>query len=156
LASVWSSDLSAESNSYYANSPVNLPGSTMIRLPSAQARIFESFSHAIRTQCSSFLAVPAMNSFYFWTGESLPTDWFNVWFYTGDAALQKQIAHHIESQGGSRFCVVDSPMWSAFWAQGHALPQLPLARFVERFRREHGPPQVFSDYRLFVSHGAAP
>jgi len=160
LVYVWFNDLSIETKAYYANTPVTLPGSDMIRLPSAQGATFESLTRAIRAQCSSFLAVPAINSFYFWTGKSLPTDWFNVWFYTEDVPTQQQIVRSLEGQDRSRFCIVDSPTWSAFWAQGHVFPQLPLVRFMERFRQENSPPELFSYdgvvvYRIFVSHPAA-
>ena len=151
LSWVFVGNLSVESSDYYSRTPVTLPGSDLIRLPVHLATALESLSHAISAQCSSFVTFPDLNSFYFWTGESPPTDWFNVWFYTLDAHLQKQIARNIEGPDRSRFCVVDSPRWSRYWAQGHVLPQLPLAREVEKFRREHSPPELFGGYRLFVS-----
>ncbi len=155
FAYVFHNDLSIEKHTYYANTSVSLPGSDMIRLPAHQAETFESLSHAIRAQCSSFLAVPAINSLYFWTGETLPTDWFNVWFYTRDVPTQKQIVRRLEGQDRSWFCVVDSPTWTAFWAQGQVFPQLPLVRFMERFRHQNAPPELFGAYRIFVSHPAA-
>jgi hypothetical protein len=151
LGWVFVGNLSKESSLYHSRTPLTLPGSDLIRLPARQATTLESLSHAISAQCSSFVTFPDLNSFYFWSGESPPTDWFNVWFYTLDGHLQKQIAHSIEGPDRSRFCVVDSPYWSARWAQRHVLPQLPLAREVERFRREHSPPELFDGYRLFVS-----
>jgi hypothetical protein len=127
----------------------------MIRVRWAQAVGLESLTKAIRAECSSFLTLPALNSLYLWTGESLPPDWFNTWFLTSDLAQQKLIANRIEGQDRSRFCVVDNPRWAAFWANGHLLPQLPLLRLLETFRQESSAPQVFYGYRLFVSPGSA-
>jgi len=153
LVWVFVGNVSLETSSYRANTPVTLLGSDMIRLPAGQARTLESLSQAIRTNCSTFVAVPALDSLYFWTDENPPANWFNVWFYTLDRPLQKQIVHNLEGRAASRFCVVDNPYWASFWAQGHVLPQLPLARLAERFRRENGPPMLFDGYQLFVSHG---
>ncbi len=158
LGWVFGGNLSWEANGYHADSPVTLAGSNMIRLPAGQIFNLEFLSAAIRAQCSTFVTVPAMNSLYFWTGESPPaTNWTNTWFDTSDGPLQKQVLNRIKGQDGSRFCVVDNPKWTYFWYQGHVIPQLPLARLVERFRREHGPPEPFGGYYdLFVSHGSAP
>lgn len=156
LASVWFRDLSTETNGYEANTPVTLLGSNMIHLPVAQAENLETLSKAIRTQCSSFVTLPDMNSLYLWTGENPPTNWYNVWFYTVDVSLQKELVHQVEGQDRSRFCVVYNPTWWAFWAQGHVLPQLPFARFVERFEKEHGPPTLFGAYQLYKSSRATP
>ncbi len=155
FASVYVGDRSVVAKDYDTATPLRLPGSDKIRLPASQTHSLEALSDAIRAHCSAFLTLPALDSLYFWTGESPPTNWFNTYFYTGDAPRQKQIVRTIERHDQSRFCVVDNPTWTAFWAQGHILPQLPLARLVERFERNNNPPMVFDGYRLFVSHGAA-
>ena len=155
FAWVFADDLSVGASGYNASKPLALQGSDLIHLPAAQAETLQSMSRAIRMNCSTLVVFPALDSFYFWTGEEPTAPWFNTYFYTGDARLQKQIARHIEAQNQSRFCVVDNPSWVAFWAQGHVLPQLPMARLVERFERHNGPPQSFNGYRLFVSRSAS-
>ena len=155
FASVFVADQSYEASTYHAGTPLQLPGSSLIRLPVAQVAPLESLSHAIRAQCSTFLTMPTLNSLYFWTEERPPTTWYNQWFFTLDTAQQAQVIQLVKGPDRSRFCVVDNQYWSAFWDQGHAIPQLPLARLVEKFMREHGSPQVFDGYQLFVSHGAA-
>jgi hypothetical protein len=155
LASVFVGNLSDEANLYYANTAVTLPASHLVRLPAAQAENLESLTQAIRSQCSSFLALPALNSLYLWTGESLPPNWFNTWFYTSDRPQQSQIVDNIKRQGTSQFCVVYSAQWWAFWTQGHNPPQFPLIRLVEKFERENNHPQLFDGYELFVSNRKA-
>jgi hypothetical protein len=155
LASVFVRDLSAEARAYHAETPLTMPGSNMIHLPTTQAQALELVSHAIHTQCSTFLTLPAMDSLYFWSGESAPPNWFNVWFYTGDASQQRQIVHRIERQDRSRFCVVENTYWLSFW-KGHVVPQLPMARLVETFRRQNSPPELVDGYQIFKTHRAAP
>jgi hypothetical protein len=97
-----------------------------------------------------------MNSLYFWSEEGPPTDWFNVWFYTGDRRLQQRIVDAVNGQPRSRFCVVDNAEGLSTW-KGLVVPQLPLVRFEESLRREHGPFEVIGGpdgFQLFVSHGA--
>jgi hypothetical protein len=156
LAWIFAGNLSTESSSYRANTRLTLAGSDMIRLPAGQADTLELLSRAIRAQCSTFVTLPALDSLYLWTGERPPTGGNGTWFYSLDARQQKQIVDRIEGRDGSRFCVVDNPFWTSFWTQGHVLPQLPLARLVERSRREYSPPQVFNGYRLFVARGVVP
>jgi hypothetical protein len=150
-------EMSAEASSYQANTQITLPGSGMIRLPATQAEPLELISRAIRAQCSTFVTLPATNSLYFWTEEGPPTDWFNVWFYTGDRTLQRQIVDAIDRPDRSRFCVVDNADALLSW-KGLVVPQLPLVQLEERLRREDSPPQRFGmvnspyGYQLFVSH----
>ena len=109
----------------------------------------------IHTQCSFFVTLPAMNSLYFWSGEEAPPDWTNTWFYTSNTAQQQELIKQITGNDRSRFCVVDNQTWLSFWYQGHAIPQLPLARLVEKFRQDNSPPTIFGSYRLFVAHNVA-
>ncbi len=151
LASFWHGDLAIDSREYHANTPLRLPGSHLIRIPYSQAATLSTLTQAIRMQCSTFVAVPEMNSFYFWTGESPPTDdWLNSWFYLAGARLQTQVVHRIEGQDRSRFCVLVNPTLWADWDQGHPVPQLPLAQLVERFKQQNGPPASYDGYQLFV------
>jgi hypothetical protein len=165
LALVWHRDLWAERHKYWENSSLTLPGSHLIRIPSNEVKTLSAITNAIRSQCSTFVSEPALNSFYFWTGEQPPKDdWLNVWFYSADSTLQTQVAHQIETHDRTRFCVLDNPRWWSGWAQGYQVPQLPLTRLVERFKQQNKPAQRFkrepgptlftwnNGYQLFVSH----
>jgi hypothetical protein len=158
-ASVFVGNLSAEASTYNANTPTTLPGSHMIRLPAAQALTLESLSKAIHAQCSTFVTLPGMNSFYFWTEETPPT-WFNTnsWFFLVNDAQQEKIVQRIEEKDRSRFCVVDNPDELFRWEVGAAspVPPLPLVRLVDVFEQENSPPKLFGGYQLFVSRGRAP
>ena len=153
MAWIFANNLSTETSVYRANMPFKLRGSELIRLPVVQTAPLEALSRAIHTQCSTFITLPALNSFYSWTDESSPTGGNGAWFFSMGASQQHQIVQRIESRDRSRFCVVDNPHWLAFWTQGRALPQLPLVTLVERFRQDHIP-ELFGGYRLFVSSGA--
>ena len=142
FASVFFDNLSTEASDFHANTPVTLPGSAAIRLARVQAQSLESLSSAIRSQCSAFVTLPALNSLYFWTEEGSPANWTNTWFDTSDIPQQDQIIDLIKGPESSRFCLVESPVWLYFWYQGHEIPQLPLARFVETFRREQPSPAL--------------
>ncbi len=140
----------------YSTSPVlELPGTHLIHLPTFESAPIEALAHAIHTQCSFFVTLPAMNSLYFWSGEEAPPDWTNTWFYTSNTAQQQELIKQITGNDRSRFCVVDNQTWLSFWYQGHAIPQLPLARLVEKFRQDNSPPTIFGSYRLFVAHNVA-
>jgi len=155
FASIFVGNQRSEARTYNTSPVLELPGTHLIHLPTFESAPIESLAHAIRTQCSFFVTLPAMNSLYFWTGEEAPPDWTNTWFYTSNTAQQQELIKQITGNDRSRFCVVDNQTWLSFWYQGHTIPQLPLARLVERFRQENSPPTIFGSYRLFVSHNVA-
>ncbi len=151
LASYWHGNLAIESKQYHTSTPLRLPGSHLIHIPYSQAATLSALTDAIRMQCSTFVAVPELNSFYFWTGESPPTDdWLNSWFYSAGAPLQTEVVHQVEEHDRTRFCVLDNPKLWAGWDQGHPVPQLPLTRLVERFKQQNGPPAPYDGYQLYV------
>lgn len=168
LALVWHGDLWTERQVYVTNTKLNLPGSNLIHLPSYEVSTLSAVTRAIRSECSTFIAVPGLNSFYFWTGEKPPTDdWLNVWFYSADVSLQRQVAQLVETRDRSGFCILNNPHWWSGWAQGNEVPQLPLTRLVERFMKQNSSPQLFlgatvppvftfnNDYRLYFAQKAA-
>ncbi len=156
FTSVFVGNERVEAKTYNTSPTLELSGTHLIHLPAFESQPIESLVQAIRTQCSLFVTLPAMDSLYFWSGEEAPGDWTNTWFYTSNTAQQQELIKQITGKDQSRFCLVDNQTWVSFWYQGRPIPQLPLARLVERFRRDNSPPMIFGSYRLFVAHNVAP
>jgi hypothetical protein len=158
LAWVFLGNLSDSARAYNADKPSTLPGSEMIRIPTAENETLTSLSQAIHERCSTFVTLPGMNSLYFWAEETPPT-WFNAtdWMNLFDYSQQEEIVRDLDRQNPSRLCVVDNPSLIYFWdfyADGPE-PQRPLVRLIGRFEQQNGPPKVIDGFRLFVSHGRA-
>lgn len=62
---------------YESFEPLGLPGAHYRRVPPQQALCYRALTRMLRTNCDTFVAMPGLNSLYFWTGKSSPT-YFNI------------------------------------------------------------------------------
>jgi len=60
--------------------PLQLPGAERLMLPQAMAEIYQRLAFSLRSNCDTFLALPSMNSFYFWAQMSPPTSFNPPWW----------------------------------------------------------------------------
>jgi hypothetical protein len=146
------SALRADRARYKQGTPLPLPGSTRLRLPSDQVETVTSLMRDVRDNCTALVTIPGLNSFYLWSGLRPPTG-FNVtsWMYLLEPRIQARIVEKVVA--ADRPCVVELPWLAQMWAQWRPLPDAPLVRYVSHgfsLHSHHG------DYTLLVrSPGAS-
>jgi hypothetical protein len=60
--------------------PLQLPGAERLMLPQAMADTYQGLALNLRSNCDTFLALPSMNSFYFWAQIPPPTSFNPPWW----------------------------------------------------------------------------
>ena len=126
--------------------PLALPGADSVRLPAAQAAELHGVVAAIEDNCSAFITIPGMSSFYLWTGQEPPAELSSeVWWLVLDGAQQQAIVDRVQNL--PRLCVVKNQRLVDFWAQGRPVPSRPLVQF---FERDFAPLSAYGDYQVLV------
>ena len=145
-------DFNGAMSTYTSERSLALPGADRIHLPTKEERTFVSLSHALRANCSTFISMPGLDSFYLFTSQD-PPSMLNIgdWMYFFDDSQQQQVLQSLRRPNHEkRLCVLVNPKILRFWQAGRQLPQGPLVRFVERYEVQHGLPERFQGYELFV------
>jgi hypothetical protein len=123
--------LRAAHSSYDEMVPLDLPGARNIRVFPDQQRLYRGVVESIhRRDCSGFLTMPGMNSYYFWAQQNSPTV-LNLtnWVGSFDDAEQRRMVNDYARV--TRPCVVSCQPVVDFWLQGRPMPQRPLVRWIE-------------------------
>lgn len=132
---------------YESTQPLGLRGAESMRVIPQRAAALRSLVAAINQECSSFITLPGMSSFYIWTGQQAPAQLYvGIWLYSLDSAQQKQVV--AQFQGRPRLCVVKDQAVVDFWAEGRPVPSGPLIEYIDNTFR---PDRVFGDYELLVA-----
>lgn len=58
---------------YASLTPLDLPGSSLIRLLPEATQSHQALSHYLETECDTFITYPGINSYYFWSNKKPPT-----------------------------------------------------------------------------------
>jgi hypothetical protein len=124
--------------------PLGLRGSNRIRLVDGDTDRFRRIAATLESRCSTFVALPGLNSFYLWSGKEPPTglspgDWM---FLLNDEEQQRVVA---ATRSSPDPCLLENASTVGFWAQGRQLPDGPLLRFM---RAEFTPASVFGPFDL--------
>jgi hypothetical protein len=131
--------------------PLALPGSDSMRLPAEQAAQLHGVVTAIEDNCTAFITLPGMSSFYLWTGQEPPAELSSeVWWLVLDDAQQQAIVDRVRNLTG--LCVVKNQAMVDFWAQGRPVPPRPLVQFIDSGFTVQS---AFGDYQVLV-RGATP
>jgi hypothetical protein len=136
-------------DAYRANVALDLPGAGRLRLPQEQVDALRGVTAGLTENCSTFVSLPGLNSFYVFAEEEPPT-WLNQsgWMYVFDAELQRRIVSQVDPIGG--LCALRNRAMEDLWRQARPLPQRPLVRFIEDTFR---PLQDELGYELLVRSG---
>ena len=120
----------AHRDAYATGVVMGLPGATRVRLPAAQVAVYRDVTELLRRDCSTFVGLPGMNSFYAFTGQEPPT-YLNAtaWMYLFDEPTQRQIIGQLRPI--EDLCVLRNPELVQFWSQGRPLPQGPLLGYID-------------------------
>ena len=143
-------DISADYGDAYARGVApELAGAGRMRLDPERARTLETVTGVLRRNCSTFISIPALNSFYLWSGEPVPTVLSGPWPYLLDDEAQQQALDRVENRAG--LCLIRDPELLGFW-RGFSPPANdgPLLRFV---REGFGTLRDFGGYRVGLETG---
>jgi hypothetical protein len=130
--------------------PLGLPGATAVHLSQPEVELYRQVSSAIDANCRSFVMLPGMNSFYFWTEQEPPTGYNATgWMTLFDDAHQRRVIDETRSIKG--LCLLRNIPIAHYWADG-TIPPGPLVSYLHRgFERV----ARFGDYELLKREGAA-
>ncbi|HEX6228208.1 MAG TPA: hypothetical protein VFZ41_01965, partial [Solirubrobacterales bacterium] len=123
--------------------PLELPGSSAVRVGEPEVELYQSISRAIDANCSDLLMLPGMNSFYFWAQQDPPTRYnATSWMTLFDEDDQRRVIADTRSIDG--LCLLENPAIAAAWSGGE-IPEGPLVRYL---RRGFEPVVAIGDYQL--------
>jgi hypothetical protein len=102
---------------------------------------------ALKADCSTFVGLPGLNSFYFFTAEPPPTGLNTTqWMYLMDDRTQMRIVDAMQKQ--ARPCVLENLSVLSFWQEGRPLPaDSPLLNYI---RSNFRPIDTIDDYIILV------
>jgi len=108
-----------------AREPLGLPGTRGLRLGEQPTAALRWLAHNARAHCDFFLAIPGLNSLYFWTGIEAPLALGSErWFLDRDASLRGLLLAH------ERPCLVTRPRGIDHWFENARDREAPLAALV--------------------------
>jgi hypothetical protein len=132
---------------YAALTPLNLPGAARIRLPEAQVRTYNRIvAELSRPQIQTFLTLPGLDSFYFWSRKDPPNS-LNVsaWVVLLDDEAQERIWQAAQQADG--LVVLRNRRLIRSWTRKPSVAQLPLVRHIEESFQTI---TNYGDYELMV------
>lgn len=128
---------------YDSRVSLNLPGARDVRLDSTEVALYQQITTTINENCSSFVMLPGMDSFYFWTEHKPPTGYNATgWPTLFDDAHQRRVIQDVDQISG--LCLLEHESLALGWGAGE-IPDGPLVAFM---RREFQPLVEIGDYRL--------
>lgn len=135
---------------YDAGTSVGLPGAEDVHVSPEDAALYQQVSAAIDANCRTFLMLPGMNSFYFWTEEEPPTG-FNAtgWTTLFDEAHQREVIE--QTRGIKGLCELRNEPIADGWSAG-TIPDTPLVRYLHHGFR---PIARIGEYELLRREGTA-
>jgi hypothetical protein len=132
---------------YDALVPLDLPG-TSVRLNPSEVSLYKRVTAAIDANCSSFVMLPGMDSFYLWTEQEPPTGYTATgWPTLFDDAHQRRVISNTRSIRG--LCLLRNIPLAEGWSAGK-IPPGPLVRYLNRGFR---PLVKIGDYELLKRSG---
>lgn len=132
---------------YASGVPLHLSGAMSIRWPADEVGVERQVTALLRAECTTFTSLPGLNKFYFFTGETPPTDLNTTqWMYLEDNTTQQEVVDALERI--PRACVLENDMVLAFWRNGKPVPlSSPLYRYI---RTHFVPAQQVGDFAILV------
>jgi hypothetical protein len=134
---------------YDAAVPLDLPGARSIRVGEDEAILYRQIAAAIDANCSAFVMLPGMNSFYFWADRQPPTGYNATgWPTLFDESDQRRVIE--DTRGIEDLCLLENPALAGGWSAGEKADG-PLLRYLARGFEQIG---EGGDYRLLKREGS--
>jgi len=116
-------------DAYDAAIPLDLPGAGSIRAGQPEVELVRAISAGIDANCESFVMLPGMNSFYFWTEQEPPTGYNATgWPTLFDDEAERHVIDDTRSIEG--LCLLRNLPLAEGWGEG--IPPGPLVRYLQR------------------------
>ena len=136
---------------YGGSVPLGLPGANDVRVSPKDATNYHAVVAAIDKNCGSFVMLPGMSSFYFWTQQEPPrgynpTDWTIVF----DGARQQRVIEATRSI--DRLCLLENVPLTNLFGDGAKIWRGPLVRYLND---GFVPIAKFGDYELLKREGGS-
>lgn len=133
FANVWCQP-QAKRLQYEGYTPLDLPGSSRVRLEPGIVAMYQPLMRYLSTECDTFVTYPGFNSFYFWTGKRPPTQCNSTGWGQLTIAQQENILGTL--RGSSRPLLVVHEYAMRNWDAEGPAPIRPLVRCVRDHCRE--------------------
>lgn len=129
---------------------LGLPGAEDVRVSPQEAANYQAIVAAIDENCKSFVMLPGMNSFYFWTQQEPPTGYNETgWTTQFDDAHQHRVIE--DTRSIDVLCLLENIPLARSWGAGAGIPPGPLVRYLHR---GFVPIAIFGDYHLLKREGS--
>jgi hypothetical protein len=131
---------------YRSRPSLELPHADRIRLDPEQGATYRAVAAAIRADCSTFVTMPGLGSFYFWA-EQPPLTGFNAtaWMTLLDDRTQQRVVERLAAQPLA--CVLYHEGLTRRWVGSRPIDDRPLVRYIHR---AFHPVRTIGDYQLLV------
>jgi hypothetical protein len=138
---------------YQRRIPTGLAGAHRVRWPPAEVGVEQQVTAALRSECTTFVSLPGLNKFYFFTGQAPPTDLNTTqWMYLQGRSVQQKVVDALE--GVPRACALENDTVLGFWQQGKPLPSSsPLQGYI---RTHFMVTAHYGDFTILVRPHASP
>ena len=114
--------------------PLGLPGATAIRLSQPEVELYRKVSSSVDAHCRSFVMLPGMNSFYFWTEQEPPTSYNATgWMTLFDEAHQRRVIEETRAIRG--LCLLRNISIADEWAECSIRPGHWCATYIVALSR---------------------
>jgi hypothetical protein len=140
---------------YDANEPVGLLGAHMVRLPQVQVQPLQEVTLFLKRNCTTFWSLPGLNSFYFFSGETPPTDLNSTqaWWNALNFHQQNQVAAKLRQT--PRLCIIEDRNFSPLF-QSYGPVRLDGTQLVRYIVKDFVPVKTVADYYHLLVRGHAP
>jgi hypothetical protein len=119
----------AMARGYEGLTPLTFRGAGRIHLAASQVADYRQIVGLIRTDCDTFVSMPGMNSFHFWSGKP-PLTGFNatVWMTLFDDETQRRIVAQLAAH--PQGCVLYNESVANGWLGGRSVDDKPLVQYI--------------------------
>ena len=134
------------SSRYYSQELLDLPGARMVRLPGPEVSLYRDLVANLNAKCDSFITMPGLYSFYFWTGKESPTRLnATAWMSLLNDSQQRQVVDEVKQI--PRLCAIYHAKQTANGSRNRDLAQLPLSAYIfENMQTD----QTFGEYQFMI------
>ena len=113
---------------YQALTPLSLPGSARVRLRPDDVHIYRDITASLSRDCDTFISMPGLNSFYFWTGQDPPAGFdSSSWMIFYDEERQQRIVAQLTTHKSP--CVLYNALINDERSGGRDIEHGPLVRY---------------------------